>query len=66
MKCWNCEEERYRVWNCPKDLKQSVRIRMKKAQQRRIERKEKEKDNSSESGKKYFMYSLWIRYILEN
>jgi hypothetical protein len=21
MKCWNCEEERHGVWDCPKDLK---------------------------------------------
>jgi hypothetical protein len=26
MKCWNCEEEGHRVWDCFKDLKQSVRI----------------------------------------
>jgi hypothetical protein len=58
MKCWNCEEERHRVWDCPKDLKQSVRIRIKKAQQRKLERKKKERDNSSGSGKKHFMYSL--------
>jgi hypothetical protein len=24
MKCWNCEEEGHGVWDCPKDLKQSV------------------------------------------
>jgi hypothetical protein len=32
MKCWNCEKEEHGVWDCPKDLKQSVRIRMKEAQ----------------------------------
>jgi hypothetical protein len=32
MKCWNCEKEGYGAWDCPKDLKQSVRIRIKKAQ----------------------------------
>jgi hypothetical protein len=32
MKCWNCEEEGYGAWDCPKNLKQSVRIRIKKAQ----------------------------------
>jgi hypothetical protein len=58
MKCWNCEEEGYRAWDCPKDLKQLVRIRMKKAQQKKLKRKEKERDSSSESGKKYFMYGL--------
>jgi hypothetical protein len=35
-----------------------VRIRMKKAQQKRIKREEKERDSSSESSKKYFMYGL--------
>jgi hypothetical protein len=29
MKCWNCEEKGHGAWDCPKDLKQSVRIRMK-------------------------------------
>jgi hypothetical protein len=59
MKCWNCEEEGYGAWDCPnKDLKQSVRIRMKEAQQRKLERKEKERSSSSGSGKKHFMYGL--------
>jgi hypothetical protein len=31
MKCWN-GEERHEAWDCPTDLKQSVRIRIKKAQ----------------------------------
>jgi hypothetical protein len=57
MKCWNCEEG-HGVWDCPKDLKQSVRIRMKKAQQRRIEREEKKRDSSSRSSKKHFIYDL--------
>jgi hypothetical protein len=42
----------------PKDLKQSVRIRMKKAQQRKLEREKKERGSSSKSGKKHFMYGL--------
>jgi hypothetical protein len=25
MKCWNCEEEGHRVWDCSKNLKQSIR-----------------------------------------
>jgi hypothetical protein len=58
MKCWNCEEEGHGAWNCPKDLKQSVRIRMKEAQQRKLEREEKERGSSSESGKMHFMYGL--------
>jgi Zinc knuckle len=43
MKCWNCEEEGHGAWDCPKDLKQSVRIRMKEVQQRKLEREEKER-----------------------
>jgi hypothetical protein len=40
------------------DLKQLVRIRMKEAQQRKLEREEKERGSSSRSGKKHFMYGL--------
>jgi hypothetical protein len=58
MKCWNCEKERHRVWNYPKNLKQSVRIRMKKAQQRKMKREKKKRGSSSESSKKHFMYGL--------
>jgi hypothetical protein len=59
MKCWNCEEEGHGAWDCPnKDLKQLVRIRMKEAQQRKLEREEKERGSSSGSGKKHFMYGL--------
>jgi hypothetical protein len=47
IKYWNCEEEGHGVWDCSKDLKQSVRIRMKKAQQRRMEREEKERGSGS-------------------
>jgi Zinc knuckle len=58
MKCWNCKEEGHRAWDCSKDLKQSVRIRMKEAQQKKLEREEKERGSSSGSGKKHFMYGL--------
>jgi hypothetical protein len=65
MKCWNCEEEGHGAWDCPKDLKQSVRIRMKEAQQRKLEREEKERGSSSESGKKYFIYGLVNKTYIE-
>jgi hypothetical protein len=32
IKCWNCEKEEHGAWDYPKDLKQSVRIRMKEVQ----------------------------------
>jgi hypothetical protein len=38
---------------------------MKEAQQRRIKREEKERDNSSKSSKKYFMYGLVDKTYLE-
>jgi hypothetical protein len=58
MKCWNCEEEGHGAWDCSKNLKQLVRIRMKKAQQRKLEREKKKRDSSSKSGKKHFMHGL--------
>jgi hypothetical protein len=64
MKCWNCEEG-HGAWDCPKDLKQSVRIRMKEAQQRKLEREE-ERGSSSGSGKKHFMYGLVDKTYMRN
>jgi hypothetical protein len=66
MKCWNCEKEEHRAWDCSNNLKQSVRIRMKKVQQRKLEREEKKKDSSSKSGKKHFMYGLVDKTYIEN
>jgi hypothetical protein len=38
---------------------------MKKAQQRKLEREEKERDSSSENGKKHFMYGLVDKTYIE-
>jgi hypothetical protein len=66
IKCWNCEEEEHGVWDCLKDLKQSVRIRMKKAQQRKLEREEKRKIVVVEVARSTLCMAWWIRHILEN
>jgi hypothetical protein len=65
MKCWNCEEEGHGAWDYSKNLKQSVRIRMKEAQQRKLEREKKERGSSSGSGKKHFMYGLVDKTYIE-
>jgi hypothetical protein len=38
---------------------------MKKVQQRKLEKKEKKRDSSSESGKKHFMYGLVDKTYIE-